>query len=252
MKKIFLVSLFGCCIMHALAAASLEVRDVNGNVVTGMTFYYTLPGGSPTHTVNFDFYNIGSSPVSYKITKTNVTIDPGALSWFTISQNNDPNSPINYCYPPAMSTPPHNYYTQAGDFNRLGASFDPGTNTATSVVHYVMFDMNNVADSAGITLVYNVTPSGIASLYDANSLLGEAYPNPSQGIFSFTSGLPENETVMILVQDMNGELAVKQAAAVSGGTIRLDLSGLSSGLYVCRFADSSGEIALRRLMMLNP
>lgn len=251
MKKILLSFLPLIAGATLAAQSSLEVRDMNGTVVTGSVIQYWVAAGGSTHTSDFDFYNIGNLTTTYKVTKTNLTIDPGASSWFCVFHNGSQSDPQSHCYLPATTTTSHTFTTDPGEFNMLQCDFAPGTNTSTSVVHYVMFDINNPADSAGITLVYNVTPAGIASLHDAANLVGEPYPNPSAGIFNFSCGLPENEIIMVTVHGLQGEIVQMEMLTVSGGTVRFDLSAISSGIYVCRFTAKDGTFVSKRISILN-
>ena len=61
------------------------------------------------------------------------------------------------------------------------------------------------------------------------------YPNPSTGIFNFTT----QETVKVTVMDLTGKVVFTAADINDGGTI--NLSNLSSGMYVAKVSGASFE-----------
>ena len=251
MKKITSAIL---CFLFAIAVnaqSSLEIREHGtSNVVNGATYNFWIAANSSTHTIEFDAFNISNATIDYKITKTNVTIDAGASSWFCVFHNGDATDIQSHCYLPVVTTTAHSFNTNPGEFNGISADFSPGANNAVSIVRYKIYDMNNIADSAIFTLVYNVSPAGISSVFAPDFAVGNAYPNPSSGTFNFTVGATNNP-VNYTIFNLNGELVKSENVFVHSGTISIDLSGLPNAVYTCRF--SSGELisAEQRLVIAN-
>lgn len=251
MKKITasIVSLLFAFAMNA--QSSLEIREHGtSNVVTGATYNFWIAANSSTHTFEIDAFNVSNAAVTYKISKTNVTIDAGASSWFCVFHNGDATDIQSHCYLPAVTTTAHSFNTNPGEFNSISADFSPGANNAISIVRYKIYDMNNTADSAIVTLVYNVSPAGISSVFAPDFSVGKAYPNPSAGTFNFTVDA-STHPVNYVIYNLTGELVKSETISAASGMLSLDLSALPNGVYTCRFL--SGELVSeeQRIVIAN-
>lgn len=222
------------------AQSSVEIRDPNaGNaVVTGQTFYFWVDTGT-THSIDIDAFNISNATHTYKIEKQEMLMNATASAWFCVFHNGDAADLQSHCYGSQTATTPDNFATPAGEYNRLQCDFSTHT-IGLSIVHYRIFDTSNPTDSAGFTLVYYATPTGIAS-YSSNNGISNAFPNPSAGIFNFTvESATATDALQLSVFNLNGELVSAEQVNVLNGTVSTDLSALPNGVYFCRF--NSGDV----------
>lgn len=250
MKKLFLKAIpVGIAFLFAAevnAQSSIEIRDAfTGTVITADTLYYWVALGT-SHQYDFDYYNVGSASITYKMNKTNLQLQTNASSWFCLYHNNDPADPQSQCYIPSVINS-GNFITEPGEFNTLLADFSAGsTNTGTSIVRYKWYDINNPADSAVLVLVYNVTPVGIAE--SSAGSLGEPYPNPANGLvtipYDFTG-----ENGEIIITDAAGRVVYQQALHTVTATIELNCGEWATGMYFITLADDNAIFTRKKLLV---
>lgn len=232
------------------AQVTSEIRDpqVSNNVVNGtILYFYIAPNTS--HTYHLDAVNIGGAQQGYMVSKQEVTMMSGASSWFCIYHNGNGTDLQSHCYVPSTTSPADVYTTDPGDYNQFICDFYSGPNFGTSIVHYRIFDPNNPSDTASFTLWYNVSPAGISSLYANGVMLGEAFPNPSNGLVKFNFNLGENESATMNVYDVEGRVVRTASILRREGELSLDLTGLPAGVYSCVLVSSNGISVTRRVMI---
>ena len=253
MKKLFLtgITLFVIPFLAPLlcsAQISSEIRDMNNAVVTGDTFYYWMPPAT-THQVDFNQYNISSTSVTYKVTKIQNPIVAGASAWFCVYHNGDSSDVQSHCYLPSLSTTPHTFVTANGDFNMLLVDFYSGPNYGVSIITYKVFDVNNPNDTALITLVYNVTPVGVADSF-VGEKLGEPYPNPAATEFSMNYDLGSiTGDVRMVVYNTLGEVVRSESLNGTAGTFRMEVATLENGVYIAALEVNGSRLSAKRLMV---
>ncbi len=223
-----------------------EVRDFNNANVTGDTMYFWV-GINSTHQIDFEQYNISSAPVTYNITRTDVSLVAGASAWFCVFHNADPLDTQSQCYPPFIATS-GDFVTAPGDFNLLLADFAAGPNTGTSEVTYSFYDANSAGDTVKITLVYIVTPVGIAENLLVSGQIQTVYPNPASGMtsVSYSSNAAETEVV---VTDLNGREVERVSAPSTNGIVTFDTVDWASGMYVISLVGDGVPVAKQKLVV---
>ncbi len=93
-------------------------------------------------------------------------------------------------------------------------------------------------------------PSGIAESETLSEKFS-IYPNPASGLTTFSFWLDLPELVKVTITDMKGsQVLSKDLGRLPQGNnqIKLDLSGLQQGMYVCRLSYGSAEVT-RRLVV---
>lgn len=233
--------------VQANAQVTSEVRDFyNSNVLTNDTVYFWVGLGT-AHAYNFNQYNISANGVTYKVQKTNVQLMTGAQSNFCVYHNNDAGDPQSQCYIPSI-TLSGTFITGAGEYNTLLADFNSGTTTpGISIVRYKFFDVNNAADSVSITLVYNVTPVGIAE--SINTTLGEPYPNPATDNFSVAYNFSNENGGNATVTDINGNVVYTETLSAKNGVLAIETAFWAKGVYILSLTDESGIAARRKIVV---
>lgn len=224
-----------------------EIRDFNSNIVNGDTMHFWVAAGS-AHYIDFNQYNVGTAPVTYKVHKNEVTMVPGATAWFCIYHNADPSDVQSQCYIPSVTTS-GNFATDTGDFNMLLSDFNAGPNFGTSIVRYKFYDINNTNDSAEITLIYNVTPVGIAESFTASGSLGNVYPNPANEAVAveFLSG--ESRRSEIVITDLSGREVLREQASSSSGIMMLNTASWAEGMYLISLVSDGHTVSRKKLIV---
>lgn len=251
MKKFILkaVPFFGIAFLFAAEAkaqTTIEIRDsYTQGVITDDTIYFYVALGS-THQYDFDYFNVGSQPVTYKFTKTNVQLQPGASSWFCVYHNNDANDPQSQCYIPSV-TNSGNFATDPGEFNTLLADFSAGTtNTGISIVNYKYYDISNPNDSALLTLVYNVTPVGITESFAGS--LGEPYPNPASSSVTIPYQFAGENATMVIT-DATGRIVLSEVLSNRTSAFVLNTETWATGIYFVSLSNAERIVARRKLVV---
>lgn len=252
MKNIFLKAIpFGIAFLFGLnsqAQVTSEVRDYwDSTNVTNDTMYFWV-GQGESHAWNFNQTNMGSSQVSYRFKKIYLQMQTGASALFCVYHNDDINDPQSQCYGPTVYFSA-NFITDPGEHNTLMADFNSGTTTpGISIVQYHIWDVSNPSDSVNITLVYNVTPVGMAESF-GDDALGEPYPNPVNAQFS----LPVNSSLTnswICITNISGQ-QVGENIMINSSLITIDAATWSEGIYFVVLYSEDGEVIGRRKLVKN-
>lgn len=251
MKNIFQKAIpFGIAFLFSLnaqAQVTSEVRDYwDSTDVTNDTMYFWV-GQGDAHAWNFNQTNIGSSQVTYRYRKTYVQMQSGASALFCVYHNDDINDPQSQCYGPTVFFSA-NFITDPGEHNTLIADFNSGTTTpGISIVQYHIWDVNNIADSVNLTLVYNVTPVGMAESF-GDDVIGEPYPNPSGSVFN----IPVNNVQdgWITICNAQGQL-VAEKSILNSSLITIDATSWAEGVYFVMLHSGNGEVIAQRRLAKN-
>ncbi len=229
------------------AQVSSEIRDENNAVITSDTLYYWMPPAT-SHRVDPSQFNISSTTITYKVMKIESALISGASAWFCIYHNGDSSDVQSHCYLPSVTVTPHTFVTAPGDFNMLLADFYSGTNYGTSIVRYKFYDINNANDTAFVTMVYNVTPVGIAESFVGGSM-GEPYPNPASSQTSIAYEFNEKTSGNAVVTDITGKIVYSETLNSRTGILSIETSMWSDGIYFVTLMSDNAVIARRKLVV---
>ena len=81
--------------------------------------------------------------------------------------------------------------------------------------------------------------SADASIYEASSIEGKAYPNPATDVV--TVSVEANGSAVLNVTDISGKVVLSQNVALSNGTSEVNISSLESGIYVFNVTFENGD-----------
>jgi hypothetical protein len=247
MKKIFTticlasLSTFGFSQSFRLFVGA---TDVTGTVIeipvhdTSITIY------------DIDIHNISSSAVSYKVNRviSNAPLDPNCILYFCTGTN---------CYPPnwngsytgaVTATIPanSNQINAAG----IGTHFEESNPATELYVHYRIFNTADATDSAGVTLHYALTTTGINESVKTGGTISNAYPNPGGSLISVKYNMNENsEKGKIVVYDMLGKIVKEVVLADKQGVSKIDVSELTAGIYFYTFMIDGKAINTKKLVV---
>jgi len=93
--------------------------------------------------------------------------------------------------------------------------------------------------------------SGIDALDDNNDALSQVFPNPANDVAAISYKLHDAKDVTLSVRDITGKLITIQNITSPEGTVKLDVSALSEGMYLCIFQKGKEILAARRLVVVR-
>lgn len=133
--------------------------------------------------------------------------------------------------------------------NGFHAIFNSGIDCVTRMVHYKFYNVNNYADSTGITLRY-LCSTGIDDLLNHGGEISNAYPNPANSLFSIKYELKEfSKTGKILFYDMLGKQVKEVVLNDKHGTSKINVLELNAGIYFYSFVVDDKIISTKRMVI---
>ncbi|MHA3786876.1 T9SS type A sorting domain-containing protein [Flavobacterium hauense] len=120
------------------------------------------------------------------------------------------------------------------DYNTAGTAVVPHGVTITSHDGTVLYTHNGTFGSF-VKQDATLTNSGVLANGSFETSSFAVYPNPSNGIFNFTT----EEAVDVTVVDLTGKTVHTAKGIENGGSI--NLSGLQKGMYIAKINGASGE-----------
>jgi hypothetical protein len=103
-------------------------------------------------------------------------------------------------------------------------------------------------DNFGITIIDITTKAGHTPALATNHLSGP-WPNPASDIATFTVNIPDyHGNTSLIVVDAQGRIIRKQAVVGSDKEIKLDISGLTPGIYYCKLIQGSQLLGVQKLI----
>lgn len=125
----------------------------------------------------------------------------------------------------------------------------PQGNAGMSEVKYCVFDTANMADSACVTVMFDIFV-GFNELNKTKGVVGQAYPNPSNTTTSFGYDLSPNiEKREVHLYNAAGILIDRDQLPYHNGVHRLRSSELEAGMYICTFIGDGEVIATRKFLV---
>ena len=97
-------------------------------------------------------------------------------------------------------------------------------------------------ESNSIYFVY----TGISDV--ENEGIIQIFPNPSNGVFSLTIGIPSNQVTISISSLLNEVVFESRESVGNGETIKLDLSDVRKGVYLLRIKDGDNQM-VRKLIL---
>jgi len=125
------------------------------------------------------------------------------------------------------------------DYNGTGNASEYYPIGETLITWYALDVFGNI-DSCDMTI--QVTDNYSIDEKEAVSFV--IYPNPTDGIFTISYTIPENEAINLKIIDLTGQVVYsnKNLNALSGQENQIDVTGLKKGIYIVRLETVSGIV----------
>ena len=247
MKKLLLINFLIFIYTTISFSQSLKLLDHLDNDISGLTH---MESGTPTMMSETKFHveNVSSNSIDYKIKAYQIL--------------NFPNSDLQVCFGQACYTATAGITgaqtisgngTVAGNGKDLTLKIAPfafawgGNTSATWGI--TAYDMNNPNDSVSTIITWTTWATGIQTINSSNNSFN-AFPNPTDKFVSITYTIAEyvSSTSLVLI-DIIGNEIVNMPVYNKNGEIKLDLEGLSSGVYFYGFKSNGKMLGSKKLLV---
>jgi hypothetical protein len=189
--------------------------------------------------INLYVKNNSSSTQEIYLQRKIISLVPGHLSYFCFGIT---------CYPPGVSKSPDNLTLTAGSTDESVKTYiDPRSTVGVSTVNY---SYNNLAktDSACLLLTYDMALTGIVN--NSHLKFVKVFPNPADENINLTFNTEKVYAKSeIQISDLSGRVVVSETVSTTEGLIKLDVSTLPAGIYVCNLVADGLSIARDKVIV---
>ena len=207
------------------------------NLTTSYTYapdeiIYPTTNASSNSKIVIDVKNISASTQVYKVIRTDVSLNAGALAYFCFAGG---------CYSELTTTSPTNLTLTAGQrasqvqgiYNTLTADLDEGPAVGESIVEYQVVNVSNNKDVARVTIKYNYSGAVGINEKAGSALLFDVYPNPAGEKLVVRIGAPLLNEASVLLSNALGQELVQKSVVLDGADTGLTITtgDLPPGLY---------------------
>ena len=134
--------------------------------------------------------------------------------------------------------------------NSFVGDYKPKNNAGATTVKYLFYDNTNSNDSVSVTVIYDVTATGVNELTKAGGTISNAYPNPANSLVSLKYDLNEfSKSGKIVFYDMLGKSVKEIALTDKQGIAKINVSEFNAGIYFYTFIIDDKEISTKKLVI---
>lgn len=223
MKKILLLICVSAFISVITNAQSLSLSWTGGAIANDDLITVT---GDTTGTV-YAFVlctNHNASTLGVKVKKKHVSIVPGSENTFCWGNCYIPSTFVSYDTIDIQKDSTSNAFS--GEYKAKG-------NIGTTIVRYTFFDCLNPDDSISVRIAYDCGLGiSVPEHQESNVMFSGAYPNPANYKTSFTYNIPASKgNAQLILRDMVGNIVSRTLITDQAGTLDVETSRLSDGVY---------------------
>lgn len=217
--------------------------DHDNNVITNSVVDVNLPPDSSA-IEEVVINNSGTITDTLKVIRTLKIIDVDDLTQFCFG---------GLCYSHATNVSSLTLIVTPGntiDYSENGfhALLTAGNACMTRMVHYRFYNVNNLADSAGVTFRYLCTTS-INEKTVEPATISYAYPNPANSSVAFKYAMNGGTDGEIIFYDMVGNAVKTVNLSDKQGTAKVNITDLATGIYFYTFMVDQKAISTRKLIV---
>lgn len=189
--------------------------------------------------INLHVKNNSSTTQEIYLQRTIVSLVPGHLSYFCFGIT---------CYPPGVSKSPDNLTLTAGSTDESVKTYiDPRSEVGVSTVNYCYYNLAKT-DSACLLLTYDMALTGIVN--NSHLKFVKVFPNPADENISLAFNTEKVYTNSeIQISDLSGRIVASEKVSTKEGLIKVDVSTLPAGIYVCNLVADGVSIARDKVVV---
>lgn len=243
MKKVLLSILLlaaGALVVHA-QTSGFTIKTKDNVVMNSQTF--NIWGSVDTTTILsllFDVTNNGTAIKNTYMERHELSLIPGTQNYFC----------WDVCYPPfvGMSTTGVNI-NPAGTYQLGSVDYQPQGQLGMSTIRYVIWDYQNPNDSAWFIVNWGTSPAGVSEIVSGNLL--PSYPNPASSYTNVKYELSGAANASLTVYNMLGSVVQTLPVHDAQGTIRLDVSSYTNGIYFYALVADGRTLSTRKFTVTH-
>lgn len=248
MKKnlVLLLAAFSAS-MVAQTTAHLRYIEGGNTAVAANDIIYLTTKAFKTTAANIDITNTGSSTITYKVKRYDITLNNEADASFCFAGN---------CFPSATDVSPGGTTLNSGQsaseapadtYQMLTTDLLEGSTVGISHIKYTVFNSSNPSDSVQFSIKYNVTaPVGIK---ENNKTLSsfDIFPNPAKETANIVVNSAKSFDSQLVVYNSIGSLVYqKQVSIVEGkNKIEVNVETLPAGIYFTSIKTAEATVTKR-------
>ena len=228
-------------ILFILVLGQMSFVVAQSLVVTGET---SFTGDLVTQIVNhLDVKNTSANTITVECQKTNITLPSGAASFYCFAGN---------CYSASSTSasssatllPGQQFSYSNSDADAHSGYYDAYGASGIAEVEYCFYDVNNPTDETCVIITYDCTATG---LHDSKELseISEFYPNPANGVTSFTFN--GTKAKLKIIDILGNEVKVLQLE--QSGIKEIDLTDMSKGIYFGKLVINNKVTRIKKLIV---
>lgn len=189
--------------------------------------------------INLHVKNNSSTTQEIYLQRTIVSLVPGHLSYFCFGVT---------CYPPGVSKSPDNLTLTAGSTDESVKTYiDPRSEVGVSTVNYCYYNLAKT-DSACLLLTYDMVATGIVN--NSHLKFVKVFPNPADENINLAFNTEKVYTNSeIQISDFSGRVVATETVSTKEGLIKVDVSTLPAGIYVCNLVADGVSIARDKVIV---
>jgi len=242
MKKILLFSFLTYFSVLGLFAQNLSLENSYGAVGNGDTIVMASTNNSAVFAIGINVKNSNSKAIAVWVKKTELQIVPGSENYFCWAQ----------CYLPSTYVSPDSILIKgngvAVDFS---GDYDSQGNVGASYIMYTFFDKNNPTDSVAFVVKY-LAGSGVGiEETTPQAEVSNLFPNPAKNIVSINYDLKGATNARLEIRNILGSVVKVVEINESKGTVKVDVSDLTNGVYFYSFIVDEQVITAKKLVIQN-
>jgi len=246
MKKIAFSLLFALAATSFVFSQNLEIIEPgNSHILNDSTIYSYGLSSDAEFGPTLDIINTSSGSLTVNVRRViidTVTGSQNEICWAL------------FCYGPSVNQSPNTEnigsHDTAKGSNQFNGDYLPNGHTGTTTIKYIFFNVSNHNDSAVITVVYDATATGIASLTNGEINFSALYPNPANNNVSFNYSLTNGvQTATLKIFNLLGNCV--QTLPLSGlkNKTVINVQSIPTGIYLCEIEANGCQPVYQKLVV---
>lgn len=237
MKKIYLLSfllLSSLTLLKAQSSIKL-IKHIGGAVIAnGDNVYYSTLANIDNET-DLEIINVGSLYNTYKVRKTNLSLNTSAASYFCTGIN---------CY---STTQPNSlpFDLNVSDTVALKLYLTEGPSVGQSSVRYFIYNTNDATDTLSFIAKYNDPAAGVHEITKQLTNVSNVFPNPcvNKAQISFISSEEFRSTPFTIINSLGVVVVKKEIDIIEGkNSMSIDVESLPTGIYFATITANNSKI----------
>ena len=243
LKKHLVPTIIFCLTSAITFAQSLQISDESGIVPNGTELYVWGDSGLATLIKKeLDVRNISGGTIDVKVKKIETTMVTGSSSLICFA---------GACYPSYIFVSTNSStLIQNGLDTSFAGDYKPKGHLGESIITYVFFDINNINDSAWVTVRFNATPVAVSEAQMLKPSISNPYPNPANLNCTISYSVPKSiNSAKFVLQDIIGSKVAENCINDKEGKLTINTSLLTEGLYFYSFFLDGKLFQTRKLII---